>query len=149
MYVSCSCGRRHWGPYGAAGLLLTDRDRTGVVLQKRSSLVHNGNTWALIGGALEAGESPAEAALREAEEEERLDPAGLTPLRAFAGTVHPEWSYTYVLVETVRPADPALPRTGGWESDGAAWVDLVDVPSLALHPSFAQDWPNLLRALGG
>jgi len=58
MYVYCSCGRRHWGLHGAAGLLLTDRDRSGVVLQRRSALVHHGNTWALIGGALERGETP-------------------------------------------------------------------------------------------
>ncbi len=147
MYVYCSCGRRHWGVHGAAGLLLTDRDRSGIVLQRRSALVHHGNTWALIGGALEPGETPTEAALREAAEEERLDLATVRPVRTFAGTTHPEWTYTYVLVETARPEDPVLPVSGGWESDGARWVDLGDVPRRELHPRLATDWPDVLAAL--
>src|SRR6478609_1767697 len=68
VFVSCSCGRRHWGQRGAAGLLLTDPGRTGVVLQLRSARVHHGGTWALMGGAIERGEDPASAALREAHE---------------------------------------------------------------------------------
>ncbi len=147
MYVHCSCGRRHWGVHGAAGLLVTDVDRTGVLLQRRSSQVHHGGTWALVGGALEAGESPLQAALREAVEEEDLDPAELTPVRTFVGTRHREWSYTYVLVEAVRPEDPVVSHGGGWESDGARWVDLADVPDLDLHPALRSDWPRVLEEL--
>ena len=109
--------------------------------------MHHGNTWALIGGALERGETPTEAALREAAEEERLDLATVRPVRTFAGTTHPEWTYTYVLVEAVRPEDPVLPVSGRWESDGARWVDLDDVPRWELHPSLASDWPDVLAAL--
>ena len=147
MYVHCACGRRHWGVHGAAGLLLTDPARTGVLLQKRSAMVHQGGTWALVGGAIEAGETPLEAALREAHEEEGIDPRGVTPVRTFVGTEHPDWSYTYVLVEAPRPEDPHVPHSGGWESDGARWVDLAAVPALALHPSLHGDWPMLLDAL--
>lgn len=147
MYVYCACGRKHWGLYGAAGLLLTDPDRTGVVLQKRSALVHHGNTWALMGGAVERGESPTEAALREAVEEEDIELTAVTPVRTFPGTVHPDWTYTYVLVEAKRPEDPVVTTGGGWESDGSRWVDLADVPALTLHPSLAADWPRVLREL--
>jgi 8-oxo-dGTP diphosphatase len=147
VYVHCACGQRHWGLHGAAGLLVTDARRTGVLLQRRSALVHHPNTWALMGGAVEAGESPLEAALREAHEEEGLDPATVTPLRTFPGTVHPDWSYTYVLVEAPRPADPVVSRGGGWESDGARWVDLGDVPALGLHPALRADWRLVLRML--
>jgi 8-oxo-dGTP diphosphatase len=55
MWTTCSCGQRHWGRYGAAGLLLTDPERTGVVLQKRSGRVHYGGTWSIPGGAIEGG----------------------------------------------------------------------------------------------
>ena len=149
MYVHCSCGRRHWGLHGAAGLLVTDRGRTGVLLQRRSTLVHHGGTWALVGGAIEAGESPLEAALREAFEEEGLDPSTVTPVRCLPGTSHPEWTYTYVLVEAERPADPVVSRGGGWESDGARWVDLDDVAGFRLHPGLRGDWPRLLAGLQG
>jgi 8-oxo-dGTP pyrophosphatase MutT (NUDIX family) len=147
MYVYCSCGHKHWGRYGAAGLLLTDPERRGVVLQKRGPMTHHGGTWALIGGAIEPGETATEAALREAHEEEGLDPGRVAVVRTFAGTVHPEWTYTYVLVEATRAADPVFSTGGGWESDGAEWVDLAEVPNLGLHPSLRADWPRLLEAL--
>jgi ADP-ribose pyrophosphatase YjhB (NUDIX family) len=149
MYVYCSCGHKHWGRYGAAGLLLTDPDRTGVVLQRRGVMTHHGGTWALIGGALEHGETAAEAALREAHEEEDLDPGSVRVLRTFVGTEHPEWTYTYVLVETPRPPDPVVSTGLGWESDGAEWVDLPDVAGLGLHPGLRGDWPRLLATLTG
>jgi 8-oxo-dGTP diphosphatase len=148
VYVHCECGRRHWGVYGAAGVLITDPARTGVVLQKRSDHVHHGGTWALIGGAVERGESATSAALREAHEEEGLDPSSVTVLRTFVGTRHPSWTYTYVLAEAPRPEHPDLARTGGWESDGARWVDLPAVPSLHLHPSLRADWSRVLAELG-
>jgi 8-oxo-dGTP diphosphatase len=147
VYVRCACGHRHWGLYGAAGLLIVDPARSGVVLQKRSSYVHHGGTWALIGGAVERGESAAHAALREAQEEEGIDPSEVTVVRSFVGTVHPDWTYTYVLVEAPRPLDPVLAATGGWESDGARWVDLSAAPDLPLHPSLRSDWPRVLEQL--
>lgn len=147
MYVYCACGRRHWGRHGAAGLLLTDAERTGVLLQQRSSFVHHGGTWALMGGAVEEGESPIEAALREAYEEEGLDLRSVTPLRTFVGTEHADWTYTYVLAETLRPADPVVTSGDSWESDGARWFDLEAVPALGLHPSLRDDWSQVLAQI--
>lgn len=143
MYVNCSCGRRHWGHRGAAGLLLTDPARTGVVLQHRSARVHQGNTWALMGGAIERGEDPAAAALREAHEEAGVDAAGVTVLRTVLGLRHPEWSYTYVLAEAERPDDPDLPGGMTWEADRTMWIDVDAVPDLALHPVLVTDWPRI------
>lgn len=143
MYVQCSCGRRHWGRYGAAGLLITDPDRSGVVLQKRGPETHHGGTWALMGGAIERGESPMSAALREAEEEEGLAPDSVSVVRTFPGTVHPEWTYSYVLVEADRPENAFVSHGLGWESDGAMWVDLAAVEDRGLHPSLLADWPWL------
>jgi 8-oxo-dGTP diphosphatase len=147
VFVSCSCGRRHWGQRGAAGLLLTDAARTGVVLQLRSARVHHGGTWALMGGAIERGEDPASAALREAHEEARLDAATVTVKQTIPGTRHPEWSYTYVLAEAVRPEEPVLPGGSTWEAERTLWVDLDDVPGLDLHVSLEQDWPALREVL--
>ena len=61
--------------------------------------------------------------------------------------MHPEWTYTYVLVEGPRPTDPVLSRGPTWESDGARWVDPGDAPALPLHPALRADWPWLVGEL--
>ena len=55
-WVMCSCGHRHWGLHGAAGLLLIrrDLDQPRVLLQLRAAWTHGGGTWALPGGALDS-----------------------------------------------------------------------------------------------
>lgn len=139
--ISCRCGRSHWGRYGAAGLVLTDESRSQVLLQERSAAVLNPGTWAFPGGALERGETPTEAALREAREETGLDPRDVSALREVAGTVHPDWRYTYVLASTT---DLTLPDHESWETGGHAWVALEDLAGhRRLHPSLAHDWPAL------
>ena len=80
---------------GAAGLCLCDGH--AVLLVQRSAHGDNPGTWALPGGALEPGETPEQAALREAREETGLDPAEITVTGTRPGLVHPRWRYTYVL----------------------------------------------------
>ncbi len=60
-WVNCSCHRRHWGAYGAAGLLLLDGDGR-VLLQKRAGASQHGGTWGIPGGAKAAGETDSAAA---------------------------------------------------------------------------------------
>lgn len=151
MFVQCSCGQRHWGRYGAAGLLLTDADRTGVLLQKRSRHVHSGGTWSVPGGALERGEDPVAAALREAHEEAGLRARDLVVDRTIVGTDHGTWSYTYVVAEGPRPAVAELRVAGStsWEADRTTWVDLDRVGSYRLHPGLREVWPRLHEELLG
>jgi 8-oxo-dGTP diphosphatase len=146
MWTYCSCGERHWGLRGAAGLLLTDPDRTGVVLQKRSRMVHHGGTWSVPGGAIEGLEDPVRAALREAHEEAGIEADALDVVDTIVGTDHGEWSYTYVLAEAERPGDPRLGTS--WEADRTRWVDLDTVAKRRLHPGLRADWPRLLTMLG-
>ena len=75
-WVHCSVGHRHWGGYGAAGLLISDG--TQVLLQHRAAWTHEGDTWAVPGGARDSSEDAVTAALREAAEETSLDPSGIT-----------------------------------------------------------------------
>ena len=53
-WVQCALGHRHWGRFGAAGLLVNaDRD---FVLQHRAPWTHEGGTWGLPGGARDSHE---------------------------------------------------------------------------------------------
>jgi 8-oxo-dGTP diphosphatase len=140
--------RRHWGRYGAAGLLVSaiEGASTYVLLDERAAWVHHGGTVGIPGGAIHDGEEPLEAALREAAEEVRgLDPA----LLDFSGShVEPcadcrSWTYTTILARSPRAVDVT---PASFESAGVRWVALDDVSALPLHPGFASAWPKM-RAL--
>src|SRR5690242_20622060 len=53
-WTRCAAGHRHWGRFGAAGLLLVDDDR--VILQHRAAWTHEGDSWGLPGGARNSDE---------------------------------------------------------------------------------------------
>ncbi|WP_020671718.1 NUDIX hydrolase [Amycolatopsis nigrescens] len=137
-FVRCACGKRHWGLHGAAGLLLTDPAR-GVLLQKRAWWTHYGRTWALPGGAVQAGETPWQAAIREAGEEAAVPSAAA---RATSESIvdHGTWRYTTVLA-TTRHA--VTERAVSMESAELRWVPPAEVAELRLHPDFALAWPEL------
>nr|WP_211226792.1 NUDIX domain-containing protein [Amycolatopsis benzoatilytica] len=142
-FVRCSCGRQHWGTYGAAGLLLCD-PRRGVLLQRRAWWVHNGRTWALPGGALEARESVRDAAAREAWEEAAI-PSSAFQARSASVLDHGVWRYTTVL----GVADSAVQaQVANAESAEMRWVPLDEVAGLELHRDFAAAWPGLREQLG-
>lgn len=149
-WVDCRCGQRHWGRYGAAGLLVVrpgDREPE-VLLQLRASWTHHGGTWGLPGGARDSHETVSQAARREAQEEAAVDPAALTDVGCHI-VDHGTWSYTYVLA-TAPPQTPAA--VANRESDAVDWVPLSEVVARDLHPGFATAWPLLrqqVRALAG
>jgi len=127
-WVHCGCGSLHWGLNGAAGLLVWRRvrdaaDGVEVLLQLRAGWTHEGGTWGVPGGAVADGESPAEAALRECEEETGL-PARALVLGPEHTEAHPDWSYTTFTAQA--PADPAWdsPAPLDRESDDLRWVRL-------------------------
>jgi 8-oxo-dGTP pyrophosphatase MutT (NUDIX family) len=80
-WVVCDAGHRHWGRFGAAGLLLRHAGHRGhadcVLLAHRVWWSHHGGTWGIPGGARDSGETARDAALREAVEETGLDPRGV------------------------------------------------------------------------
>ena len=139
-WVRCALGHRHWGVYGAAGLLLVAPGNR-VLLQHRAFWSHHGDTWGVPGGARGSSETAVQAALREAFEETGVQPGELTVAHEHPDD-HGGWSYTTVIAH----APLELPvHARDRESTDVRWVDLEEVDGLALHPGFAGTWP-LLRA---
>lgn len=140
-WIRCGHGHRHWGRFGAAGLLLVDRraaDQPRVLLQHRAPWTSTGDTWGVPGGARDSHEDTAAAALRESHEE-----AGVAAdaVRVFGELCddHGGWTYATVLAELIAPF--ALQPQN--ESLELRWVPVAAVDALPLHPGFAGTWPEL------
>jgi 8-oxo-dGTP diphosphatase len=141
-WVRCQLGHRHWGRFGAAGLLAYV---TGgpVLLQHRVWWSHHGGTWGLPGGARDSHESALAAALREAAEECGVPPGAVRQSGVFTDD-HGGWSYTTVLAQT---AAPFAAQPDHDESDEVAWVPAGEVDRLPLHPGLSAHWRELRAEL--
>lgn len=137
-FVECACGLRHWGRFGAAGLMLVTA-RGEVLMQHRAARSHEGGTWALPGGARTSTEHAHEAALREATEEAGIAAEDVRLAHSWIED-HGTWSYTTVVGHVSEPLD-AYPAS--WESAELRWLALADVTALELHSAFAAFWPIL------
>lgn len=136
-WVQCTCGNKHWGRNGAAGILLVRG--TQILLQHRAPWVHNGDTWGIPGGARDSHESVLEAAMREAKEETGIDPVHLTPIQTFSDD-HGSWRYDTVIAYA---NDELVAHELNDESHEVRWVEIEKVEELTLHPSFEKSWPAL------
>lgn len=139
-WVGCDQGHRHWGRYGAAGLLL--RSNGSVLLQHRSEHVANGSTWSIPGGARDSHESAREAALRETHEETGILASAVDVVTEHVDD-HGGWSYTTVVADATSAPDD-IPLTTNWEAVELRWVRSEQVQGLLLHPGFHEAWPHLL-----
>ena len=147
-WVTCEQGHQHWGLFGAAGVLAyapdpADQAGSLVLLQHRARWSHQGGTWALPGGAMDSDETPAEAALREADEECMLDPKLVVP-RGMYSQEHGGWAYHTILAQA---AAPFRVYSDAYESDEVEWLPAGQVDRRDLHPGFAASWPVLRAAL--
>lgn len=136
-WVRCSFGHRHWGRFGAAGLLITDGGH--VLLQHRAAWTHEGGTWAVPGGARDSDEDPIAAAMREAAEETSLDTRSVDPYTEWVDD-HGGWTYTTILART---SVPERVRAINAESTEVRWWAVDEVGDLDLHYGFAAAWPAL------
>lgn len=141
-FLRCADGHVRWGIFGAAGVLFVVAAGTPaarVMLQKRSAFAHEGGSWSCAGGAIDEGESPFEAALREACEEVGEVPAGSRPIGQYVFAPADDWHYTTVVVEV----DAEFGASMNFETDAVEWVAPDDVDGRLLHPGFAAAWPHL------
>ena len=136
-WLDCTCGQKHWGRHGAAGLLLV-RNGT-VLLQHRAPWVHNDDTWGIPGGARDSHESIFEAAKREAEEELGIITNMLEPMGTFTDD-HGIWRYDTVIVQA---SEDLVAHEMNDESQQVEWVTFDAVSEKHLHPALARDWPKL------
>ena len=135
-------GVRHWGKFGAAGLLLRapgPGGSTAVLLQHRAPWSHQGGTWGLPGGARDSHEDAVASALREAREEAALAGEELRVQGVYLDD-HGGWAFETVIAESplLLPAVPA-----NRESVELRWLALPDVPARKLHPGFAATWDQV------
>ncbi len=142
-FLRCSDGRTRWGRYGAAGVVFVFQADVGpeVMLQLRSQLAHEGGTWSCPGGAIDHGETPFEAAMRESAEEVGAPPE---PFRHVADHVFApavDWSYTTAVVEVGERFGASL----NFETTDVRWVPVPAVDRFRLHPGFATSWPHLRK----
>ncbi len=145
-WTRCGQGHRHWGRFGAAGLLARAPDGAGtdlVLLQRRNWWGHHPGTWGPPGGARDSQESPVAAALREAAEECAI-PADAIRVLGILQDDHGGWSYWTV---TAAAAAPFAVRSASSETSEVGWIPVPDVGQLGLHPGFAEHWPLLRDAL--
>jgi 8-oxo-dGTP pyrophosphatase MutT (NUDIX family) len=148
-FVRCSDGAVRWGVFGAAGVVfatLVDGEPHALV-QQRSRWSHEGGTWSCPGGAIDEGEDPLEAALREAWEEIGPLPQEITVVGRCVFAPAEDWSYTTFVVHVPEPfaVDP------NFESETIEWLHVTDVDALPMHRGFAAAWPELravVTALG-
>ncbi|THG33634.1 NUDIX hydrolase [Naasia lichenicola] len=141
-WVMLPDGRRFWGAFGAAGLLVHAPD-AGVLLQHRAGYSHFGGTWGLPGGARHSDESAVEGAIREAAEEAGV-PGDRLRVQFTSVLDLDVWTYTTVVASVEERFEPVI---GDAESIALAWVPIDEVDDLPLHPGFAASWPELRAQL--
>lgn len=153
-YHPCPSGR-HWGAYGAAGILpwtVIDGE-PWLLLGKRSRHVGQPGTWGGFGGALHEGEDSFTGALRELSEEVTVT-VTVTGAEHHVNAYryvcpHCEWTYiTYLQYVESEAADKAQVRDR-FETDELRWVRLDHAEDYELHPAFVQALPELKFRIAG
>lgn len=139
-HVRCSDGHVRWGPHGAAGVLFKNGDRYYLV--KRGAGVDQGGSWGIPGGAIDDGETPEQAAKREAREEVGYD-GPWRVIHTYVDQPCPEWAFTTFVVEVDK--QHANEENFDWETDEDGWFTHNEIMGLYLHPAFRAALPNLLR----
>lgn len=136
-----------WGRYGAAGALYVVREgaRIEAMVQLRSTRAHEGGTWSCPGGAIDRGENPLVAALRETTEEVGAPPEPFESLGEYVFAPAGDWRYVTSVIEVPHRFGVAA----NFETTEVRWCTDTEVERLPLHPGFAAAWPHLWKIAQG
>ncbi|MEX2614488.1 MAG: NUDIX hydrolase [Alphaproteobacteria bacterium] len=114
-----------WGR-AAAGCLIMAEETGRILIPHRSEHCQQPNTWGTWGGALDHGESPVDAVLRELSEEAGFHaPVETIPLYVFRH--ESGFQYHNFLITTAREFEPAI----NWETQAFAWTEFGNWPEPA------------------
>ena len=128
-----------------------------MLLSHRSPHVQAGGTWSTFGGAIDSGETPWHAAVRETSEEMDGIDVGLgvvtaeleVPCDHGCGWIHTTFA---VSIESTGPSYLPTARVASghaaWETAGLTWVPAEQVSyHPGLHPGLRAAWPKLRDAI--
>jgi len=121
------------GPELCVSAVVVDDDQLLLVRRGHGRAA---GTWAVPGGRVRAGETLAEAVVRELREETAVEGvcAGLLGLRELIGG---EQAHQVVLAHRVSVLEATDPRPGG-DAVEARWVPLAEVADYPLAPGLAE-----------
>ena len=124
-----------WGRR-AAGALIFATSTKRFLLAHRSADVQEPNTWGIWGGAIDEGEEPKVAVLREIREETGYHGRDLELWKLWTFQHESGFRYFNFLATTSKEFTPKL----DWETQGFKWVEFGAWPK-PLHPGVI----NLLK----
>ena len=111
----------------AAAVIVFDRYGRVLLLQRGRTAPWRPLEWNLPGGVIDPGETPKQAAVREAQEE-----ANITPVRLCSVGVWAHWEGWVLEVFVARSYRGRVKAS--WESERYAWVNPRKLSSLTLVP---------------
>jgi len=138
----------------AAGLVIMapprgDSTLSCVLLLRRSNAIHNPHLWNLPGGRVEPGETPVEAAYREAAEEAGFNAATWgafpTPFWTLELPLEGVAPYTYVGTSVPKAVQPTL----NFESDAFLWVNPREALKLPMRSELREGLLHMIRVQRG
>jgi 8-oxo-dGTP pyrophosphatase MutT (NUDIX family) len=124
-------------PDYAGAVAMLDHEGRVLLLRRGSTAPWMPSHWNLPGGMADAGETPQDAAIREAQEEISLTPEGLRLLH------HDDGAYgaTYIFLADSWSGVPRLT----WENDAMVWAVPEEALSLPLVPGLREALEKLAQ----